>query len=178
MHDTPSKSFFKRDMRALSHGCVRLADPRKMAAPCSNTTVDDDRSEIADRPEPRREGAAENPGLCRLLHGLAEQGWRGANISTTSMAATPMRREGFRWPRPRSRGAELRSAFGPRTSFGIAEEGGRSSRLFIWLSATAAARRRDRSPRSIHQRARASQLPAMRVITRVRRRVSRRATSE
>ncbi|MGO4610403.1 L,D-transpeptidase family protein, partial [Variovorax sp. 2RAF20] len=22
MHDTPSKSFFKRDMRALSHGCV------------------------------------------------------------------------------------------------------------------------------------------------------------
>lgn len=32
MHDTPSKSFFKRDMRALSHGCVRLAEPRRMAA--------------------------------------------------------------------------------------------------------------------------------------------------
>src|SRR3546814_9470773 len=32
MHDTPSKSFFKRDTRALSHGCVRLAEPRKMAA--------------------------------------------------------------------------------------------------------------------------------------------------
>jgi L,D-transpeptidase YcbB len=32
MHDTPSKSFFKRDMRALSHGCVRLQDPRGMAA--------------------------------------------------------------------------------------------------------------------------------------------------
>lgn len=32
MHDTPSKSFFKKDMRALSHGCVRLAEPRKMAA--------------------------------------------------------------------------------------------------------------------------------------------------
>ncbi|CAD7045263.1 peptidoglycan-binding protein [Pseudorhizobium endolithicum] len=32
MHDTPSKSFFKRDMRALSHGCIRLAEPRKMAA--------------------------------------------------------------------------------------------------------------------------------------------------
>jgi L,D-transpeptidase YcbB len=32
MHDTPSKSFFQRDMRALSHGCVRLAEPRKMAA--------------------------------------------------------------------------------------------------------------------------------------------------
>ncbi|MCO6186332.1 murein L,D-transpeptidase [Rhizobium sp. L1K21] len=32
MHDTPSKSFFKRDVRALSHGCVRLADPRAMAS--------------------------------------------------------------------------------------------------------------------------------------------------
>ncbi|WP_377297950.1 murein L,D-transpeptidase [Rhizobium sp. SGZ-381] len=32
MHDTPSKSFFQKDMRALSHGCVRLQEPRKMAA--------------------------------------------------------------------------------------------------------------------------------------------------
>jgi murein L,D-transpeptidase YcbB/YkuD len=32
MHDTPQKEFFKRDVRALSHGCVRLADPRGMAA--------------------------------------------------------------------------------------------------------------------------------------------------
>ncbi|MBO0346289.1 L,D-transpeptidase family protein [Roseibium sp. CAU 1637] len=32
MHDTPSKSLFKRDARALSHGCVRLQDPRAMAA--------------------------------------------------------------------------------------------------------------------------------------------------
>ena len=32
MHDTPQKQFFQRDQRALSHGCVRLADPRGMAA--------------------------------------------------------------------------------------------------------------------------------------------------
>ncbi|PRX10365.1 UNVERIFIED_ORG: murein L,D-transpeptidase YcbB/YkuD [Martelella mediterranea] len=32
MHDTPQKSYFQRDVRALSHGCVRLADPKKMAA--------------------------------------------------------------------------------------------------------------------------------------------------
>ncbi len=32
MHDTPSKSLFQRDTRAFSHGCVRLADPRAMAA--------------------------------------------------------------------------------------------------------------------------------------------------
>ncbi len=41
MHDTPSKSFFQRDMRALSHGCVRLAEPRKMAAAVLGTTEQD-----------------------------------------------------------------------------------------------------------------------------------------
>lgn len=32
MHDTPEKHLFDRDNRALSNGCVRLADPRAMAA--------------------------------------------------------------------------------------------------------------------------------------------------
>lgn len=32
MHDTPAKQLFSRDMRALSHGCIRLQDPRAMAA--------------------------------------------------------------------------------------------------------------------------------------------------
>jgi len=30
-HDTPSKSLFDRDVRAFSHGCIRLSDPFKMA---------------------------------------------------------------------------------------------------------------------------------------------------
>jgi len=30
MHDTPTKSLFKRKVRAYSHGCVRLGDPMKM----------------------------------------------------------------------------------------------------------------------------------------------------
>ncbi|MFB2553640.1 L,D-transpeptidase family protein [Ensifer soli] len=47
MHDTPSKSFFKKDMRALSHGCVRLAEPRKMAAAVLGISVDDVAKEIA-----------------------------------------------------------------------------------------------------------------------------------
>lgn len=31
-HDTPAKSLFKNEKRAFSHGCIRLAEPRKMAA--------------------------------------------------------------------------------------------------------------------------------------------------
>ncbi|RDL51501.1 hypothetical protein BLJAPNOD_02635 [Ensifer sp. M14] len=46
MHDTPSKSFFKRDQRALSHGCIRLADPRRMAAAVLGTSVEDVGKEI------------------------------------------------------------------------------------------------------------------------------------
>ena len=30
-HDTPAKSLFEKDVRAYSHGCIRLADPDKMA---------------------------------------------------------------------------------------------------------------------------------------------------
>lgn len=32
LHDTPNKAAFSRDIRALSHGCVRLEYPREMAA--------------------------------------------------------------------------------------------------------------------------------------------------
>lgn len=47
MHDTPSKGFFKRDMRALSHGCVRLAEPRRMAAAVLGVTEDEIGKQIA-----------------------------------------------------------------------------------------------------------------------------------
>jgi len=32
LHDTPSKSLFNRDARRFSHGCIRVEDPRKLAA--------------------------------------------------------------------------------------------------------------------------------------------------
>jgi len=47
MHDTPQKSFFAKDMRALSHGCVRLAEPRKMAAAVLGITEEDVGKQIA-----------------------------------------------------------------------------------------------------------------------------------
>lgn len=31
-HDTPAKDLFKKDLRAFSHGCIRLSDPAKLAA--------------------------------------------------------------------------------------------------------------------------------------------------
>jgi len=40
MHDTPQKALFDRDSRAFSHGCVRLHDPRAMAAAVLGSTVE------------------------------------------------------------------------------------------------------------------------------------------
>ncbi len=40
MHDTPQKKLFDRDERAFSHGCVRLKDPRGMAAAVLGTSID------------------------------------------------------------------------------------------------------------------------------------------
>ena len=31
-HDTPAKSLFKEEIRAFSHGCIRLGEPEKLAA--------------------------------------------------------------------------------------------------------------------------------------------------
>lgn len=31
LHDTPSKSFFVRESRAFSHGCIRLSEPQRLA---------------------------------------------------------------------------------------------------------------------------------------------------
>ena len=47
MHDTPQKELFDRDMRAFSHGCVRLQQPREMAAAVLGTSVDHIRDMLA-----------------------------------------------------------------------------------------------------------------------------------
>lgn len=41
MHDTPSRELFERDMRAFSHGCVRVRDPRQFAAVVLGWTPED-----------------------------------------------------------------------------------------------------------------------------------------
>lgn len=47
MHDTPSKSLFNRESRALSHGCIRLHDPRGMAAAVLGSTREHIAQQIA-----------------------------------------------------------------------------------------------------------------------------------
>lgn len=47
MHDTPAKSLFKKDARAFSHGCVRLHDPKAMAAAVLGKSKDYVTSRIA-----------------------------------------------------------------------------------------------------------------------------------
>lgn len=48
MHDTPAKDLFDRDSRAFSHGCVRLHDPRGMAAAVLGTDLDHIAAKIAE----------------------------------------------------------------------------------------------------------------------------------
>ncbi|MCI5077801.1 L,D-transpeptidase family protein [Oricola sp.] len=47
MHDTPSRHLFDRDVRAFSHGCVRLQQPQAMAAAVLGKSEDYVRSMIA-----------------------------------------------------------------------------------------------------------------------------------
>ena len=57
-HDTPSKSLFEKDKRAFSHGCIRLAEPEKMA-----------NYVLRDQPEwtPERINAAMNAGTEKFV---------------------------------------------------------------------------------------------------------------
>ncbi len=41
LHDTPSKSLFSNSSRAYSHGCIRVADPRDLAAALLSKQTDD-----------------------------------------------------------------------------------------------------------------------------------------
>ncbi len=40
LHDTPSKNLFGRDDRRISHGCIRVEDPRKLAALLMQQPID------------------------------------------------------------------------------------------------------------------------------------------
>lgn len=46
LHDTPSKNLFARDVRAFSHGCVRLADPFDFAYALLAAQTDDPEGEF------------------------------------------------------------------------------------------------------------------------------------
>ncbi|MCU0830167.1 MAG: L,D-transpeptidase family protein [Rhizobiaceae bacterium] len=47
MHDTPARDLFARDVRAFSHGCVRLQQPHEMAAKVLGITLADVEARLA-----------------------------------------------------------------------------------------------------------------------------------
>ena len=47
LHDTPAKSAFDRDARALSHGCIRVKDIDQLAAELVDASTDDGRLDTA-----------------------------------------------------------------------------------------------------------------------------------
>lgn len=61
MHDTPAKNLFKRDRRAFSHGCVRLAQPREMAAAVLGSDVNQVASRLAGGGNNRQQLSREIP---------------------------------------------------------------------------------------------------------------------
>jgi murein L,D-transpeptidase YcbB/YkuD len=40
LHDTPSKDLFNRDNRRISHGCIRVQNPRELAALLMQQPID------------------------------------------------------------------------------------------------------------------------------------------
>ncbi len=55
LHDTPSKSLFANEVRAYSHGCVRLADPFDFAYALLSAQSDDPKAEFASHLKTGRE---------------------------------------------------------------------------------------------------------------------------
>jgi murein L,D-transpeptidase YcbB/YkuD len=47
LHDTPAKELFGNEVRAYSHGCIRLADPFDFAYALLSRQVDDPKTEFA-----------------------------------------------------------------------------------------------------------------------------------
>ena len=73
-HDTPAKSLFAKDKRAYSHGCIRLAEPEKMAQYLLRNNSEWTADKIYDCHEcgqrAIRKIAKAGSGYYHLLHGL------------------------------------------------------------------------------------------------------------
>ena len=117
LHDTPAKSFFERERRDFSHGCVRVSDPPALAAFLLRNTSAGSRRDRGGDGRGATEGGlpeAEGPGLAHLHDGPREHG-RHARVLGGRL------QERRAWGRTGQRGAlTARSAHG----FIVPAEGG------------------------------------------------------
>ena len=77
MHDTPTKDLFSSvTSRAFSHGCIRLQDPRGMAAAVLGSSVEHVAEKLK-HGHSSEKVTPQDPGLCRLFHGMADNVGQG-----------------------------------------------------------------------------------------------------
>jgi hypothetical protein len=106
LHDTPSKELFRRDDRRISHGCIRVEDPRKLAALVMQLPLEDIDQRIATGVTVR----TPCPSRCRFswcIRPLLRTATASCNSVRISMVATPksgtpLRRRGKWWRRAES----------------------------------------------------------------------------
>ena len=88
LHDTPNHELFKKDVRAFSHGCIRVEKPAELAQWVLGW---DRRSRVQammnGQGQPAREAAEEDSGVHRLRHGVRARR-RSSTSGTTSTTAT------------------------------------------------------------------------------------------
>ena len=63
LHDTPSKNLFSRDNRRISHGCIRVQNPRELAALLMQQPIDTINQAIATGGTTRQQSAGARAGI-------------------------------------------------------------------------------------------------------------------
>lgn len=77
MHDTPAKNLFNKDVRAFSHGCIRLHDPQGMAAAVLGKSKDYVASRIAEGRNEQEQVAGDIPVYVSYFTAWPEQTGNG-----------------------------------------------------------------------------------------------------
>ena len=90
LHDTPNHELFNKDVRAFSHGCIRVEKPAELAQWVLGWAAGQGRRGDARRPDNNQVNAAEeDSGVHRVLHDVRDRtdSSTSATISTIATAS-------------------------------------------------------------------------------------------